>query len=257
MTLYYLFLTFPHLFPKVFFEWLKMFGLKFMYNAAFTSPSIVYHSLYDMRLRSTSKILHNSLPLSSSIDEEKHDVIVCIHGRGGHPSDFQHLIGKLQLYTNHKFLAFHLNNSHTKVSEDALTLKELLDPLMNQIKSIVLIGLSKGGLIAIKFALNCNLVKKIITVSSPLNGTYIANNYPFCSNTRKELAYNSDLTQELREQSKGLEIYSIVPKFDHMIIPTDSSYYPHSTTYFYTGHYSHAGIIYAPEVIDQIKDWIF
>ena len=252
MTLYYLFLTFPHIFPKVFYEWLKMFSLDFLYNAAFTSPSIIYHSLYDMRLRSTSKIRHISLP-----DGEKHNVIVCIHGRGGYPSDFQDLIDKLQPYTNQKFLAFHLDNAHTLVSEDAIALKECLDPLMPQIRSMKLIGLSKGGLIAIKYALDLDRVKRIITVSSPLNGTYMANNYPFCSNTRKELAYNSECSQKLKEQSKHLDIYSIVPKFDHMIIPIESTYYPHSKTYFYKGYYSHAGIIYAPEVINQIKEWIF
>lgn len=246
----YLLLTFPHLIPKIFIQWFKHFFSPFIYNATLTSPSILYHSLYDMRLRSISPPRHNYLP------PNKHDIILCLHGRGGHPSDFQYLIDKLEPETNAKFLAFHIKNSNTLISEDVEAIKLNLKPLMDQIKSITILGLSKGGLTAIKFALDCDLVTKIITISSPLNGTCIANNYPFCANTRKELAYNSESTQRLKEESKHLNIYSIVPKYDHMIIPTESSYYPHSKIYFYNGYYSHAGILYAPQVIDKIKEWI-
>jgi pimeloyl-ACP methyl ester carboxylesterase len=246
-TIYYIFRTFPN----IFLDWLKMFSLDFVQHASLTFPSILYHTIYDQYLRSHSEVRHNSLP------EGIHNVVVCVHGRGGHATDFEYLINQLKSDKYH-FLAFHLkNNSHTSVSDDVKLIKTYLIPLMSRINKIIFIGLSKGGLTSIKYAIEYpEKIEKIITVSSPLNGTYVANNYPFCKNTRKELSYKSKFTEEIRELSKHLPIYSIVPKYDHMIIPTNSAHYPHCKTYFYSGYYSHSGILYSSEVINQIKDWI-
>jgi pimeloyl-ACP methyl ester carboxylesterase len=227
--------------------------LKSIYHGYFTFPSLLYHKFYDASLRMISNIQYGHLPPGI------HDVIVCIHGWRGHPNDFQNLIENLQPHTNYKFLTFYLEDITHSILEDSEIIHEYLKPLMPQINKIILIGLSRGGVVSIKCALSMlqNItLTKIITVSSPLNGTYVANKYPFCKNTRRDLSYKSPLTQEIREASKDLSIYSIVPTFDHMIIPTDSAHYPHCKTYFYTGKYSHSGILYAPEVINQIKEWI-
>lgn len=228
-----------------------MFSLEFVYHSSFTFPSIFYHSLYDKRQRLTSNVNYDQLP------EGSHDVIVFVHGRGGHPADFQILMNELR-DSRYQFLAFYLGDTtHTLASQDAEVLDNYLKPLIPQINKIIFIGLSKGGLISIKCALSYrDKLKNIITASSPLNGTYLATNYPFCKNTRKELSYKSEFTQELRELSKDLPLCSIVPRFDHLIIPASSAYYPHSKTYFYSGYYSHSGILYAPEVISQIRSWI-
>lgn len=228
-----------------------MFSVEFIYHGYLTLPSIFYHSLYDKRLRLTSNICYDYLPPGS------HDVVVCVHGRGGHPADFQNLITKLQP-NKYKFLAFYLGDTtNTLVSQDVEVLRKYIKPLMYQINNLILIGLSKGGLISIKYMiLYREKIEKTITVSSPLNGTYVATNYPFCENTRKELSYKSNLTQEIKELSKELPIYSIVPLYDHLVIPVSSTYYPHCITYFYRGYHSHSGILYAPEVVSQIQEWI-
>lgn len=232
---------------------MKMFILKSIYHGYSTLPSLIYHKFYDAHLRMTSNIRYNHLPPGI------HDVILCIHGWKGHPSDFHNLIEKLQPYTNYKFLTPYLEDNNHSILEDTEVINNYLKPFIPQINNIILIGLSRGGVVALKFNLlyyNTITIEKVITVSSPLNGTYVANNYPFCKNARRDLSYKSLLTQEIRESSKCLPIYSIVPTFDHMIIPTESAYYPHCKTYFYIGKYSHSGILYAPEVINQIKEWV-
>lgn len=121
-------------------------------------------------------------------------------------------------------------------------------------------GLSKGGLTAVQYALTYpQKIEKVITVSSPLNGTQVASYHPFCQVTRNELGYESSFIQELKAKfgnNNKPAIYSIVPRWDHLIIPVESAKFPHSEYYHYQGWYSHVGILYAPEVITIITKWL-
>jgi pimeloyl-ACP methyl ester carboxylesterase len=224
-----------------------MYCFTFFLYVLITLPSLVYHSVYNLYVRLTHNTKYNDLP------KGVHDVIVFIHGRGGHYTNFLPLMYKLQ-NTSYKLLAFDLgNNCHNSIQQDVECIYKQLNPLMDQISNIILVGLSKGGLTAIEYTLTYpNKIKMIITVSSPLNGTYVASYQPFCNMTRKELGYKSPLTEQIKEKSKDLNIFSIVPLFDHLIIPPDSARFPHSECYFYEGYYSHSGIIHAPEVIQAI-----
>lgn len=226
--------------------------LTFLFHLLITLPSIIYHETYDQYLRYVYIKRYDTLPAGI------HDVIVFIHGRGGHYTCFETLIKKLQSEVKFQVLTVDLgNNANTSIVEDVETMYQQLNPLMSQINRMTLIGVSKGGLVAIKYTIEYpEKVDKIITVSAPLSGTKVATYYPFCKVTREELGYMSPLTEELKEKSKELAIFSIVPRFDHLIIPNDSACFSQSRCYFYRGYYSHQGILYAPKVMAAISRWI-
>jgi hypothetical protein len=57
----------------------------------------------------------------------------------------------------------------------------------------------------------------------------------------------------------NLNIYHIVPRFDHMIIPTSSTYYPTTPEehiFRYSGYYSHIGIPHHNDVSNSIISWL-
>lgn len=217
-----------------------------------TLPSIIYHGLYNIYLIWTSMNKYDTLPPGV------HDVIVFVHGRGGHYTNFEPLINSLKaIGTKRQMLAFDLGrNLHTPVQQDVDTLHRQLVPLMDQIESIILVGLSKGGLTATQYGISHpNKIKKVITVSSPLNGTYLANYHPFSPVTKSELGFDSQLCKRIREQSKNLTLFSVVPRFDNVIIPVESAAYPHSKCHYYSGSYSHLGILYDPKIGAIIGKW--
>lgn len=219
-----------------------------------TLPSTLYHSLYNLYMRRFHTHSYITLPDGS------HDVIICIHGRNAHPADFNYFINKIKPHTDYQILSFYLGPTvNSSIYKDVDALYEQVLPLMDKINNIILIGLSKGGLIAVQYAIkHPTKIKKIITVSSPLNGTNMANYILFNDTVKKELSYESEFTQDVMKKSEHLPIYSIVPRFDSLIIPNHSAFFRHSfdKCYFYMGYYSHSGILYAPEVINTIIAWI-
>jgi len=162
--------------------------------------------------------------------------------------------------TGYRFVPISLGNTiSTSINVDVETLHHELERFIDC--DITLIGMSKGGLPVVQYAKSMKFpnIKRAITISSPLRGTRLSNFLSKNYIIRKELEYESETTMNIARQKTLVPIYHIVPRWDHIIIPTKSAYYdntPESNIYHYNGNYGHTGIIYAPEVIDVICKWI-
>jgi hypothetical protein len=65
-------------------------------------------------------------------------------------------------------------------------------------------------------------------ISSPLRGTKVTKLLPYTKYftlTHSELGYKSKITSIIVQVHLKIPIYNIVPKYDHVIVPTKSSYY--------------------------------
>lgn len=224
------------------------------HHALMTSPSLFYHSLLLLYYQYSTRS-----PIYLVIRNKK--VIAFIHGRTGHHSNFLPLISNLapQLldYDMRPLdLGYNFNSS---IDEDVSKVKYALESCYDC--DISLIGLSKGGLTSLRYlsTTNSNQIKKIITISSPLMGTKITKLICSDSITHKELGYESEITKTLANYRYNIPIYHIVPKWDHIIIPTTTALYSNtqpSNIHYYNGHNSHSGIIFSNEISNVIANWI-
>lgn len=189
------------------------------------------------------------------------DMIVFVHGRNGHSSNFNHLIENLKkLGVKKSMISVNLGpTGSTSIKQDSAILHRLLEYFEQK---IILIGLSKGGLIVSDYVAtyNQNTVETVITISSPLNGTLIADYFMLANHiARIELGYKSEFTQELKSRlPSGIKFFHIIPTYDHMIIPTSSASIdgPNHESKTYSGYYGHIDITWAPEIAKYIADWI-
>jgi len=235
------------------FSKLSIFGI-FLWHFILTGPSIIWHGLASLYHR-----IHSVPPVIPTLSNK--DVIVFVHGRGGHHSNFNTLMSNLKRHLSHELIAIDLgHNQYTTIDTDVSVLSAAMKSLENC--RITLIGLSKGGLTAMRYATTMKdpRIRNIITISSPLHGTLATKFLISSCMANKELGYKSELTQEIAANiSDNYNIYHIVPRYDHIIIPTSSTYY--NTTikdriYRYEGYYSHLGISHNSNIAKVIVSWL-
>jgi triacylglycerol esterase/lipase EstA (alpha/beta hydrolase family) len=205
-------------------------------------------------------------------------LIVLVHGRGGRPEDFNPLkknLKKLGVKSYMKSIDLGYNR-HTSVVQDAELLGQKMDELVEYYKpeSVVLVGLSKGGLVCSYYALHNQTLSalpvpltKVITISSPLRGTRVAGLIPNDKSvTKQELSYRSDFVERLSDKARrhqkkplGFKFYHLVPAWDHLIVPTSAGAYPSTPTsqmYRYNGLIGHIGITFSYAVAKQVHAWL-
>ncbi len=199
-------------------------------------------------------------------------VIVFVHGRNSNSEQFKKVIQYLERQSEESNLSnfttlnskkYHLipinlgPTAYTTFIEDADTLTSILQAIT---QPIILIGVSKGGVICMEFASrNDERIKAVVTISSPLKGTlatfpfeYLPESYNVVAN---EFKYRGDVVTKLQNKvEKGYKgsIFHVVPTYDHLIVPSSSSYYestPSSCIYEYKGYDNHCLIQNNDEVL--------
>lgn len=221
-----------------------------------TFPSLIYHRTINLYRRIMAKSL-----IHTELYQKK--IVVFVHGRGGHYTNFNTLIQNLKNkpeLEDYYLTAVDLGyNRHTPLDKDVEKLTEFLTAFKEC--SITLVGMSKGGLTVMKYttSINDSRIIKIITISAPLQGTIVTNLLSPDSISHQELGYNSKIVNEISEIKIDIPIYHIIPRWDHLIIPTKSAQYnntPGTQIYHYNGYYSHIGIIYNKEISNIIGKWL-
>lgn len=196
--------------------------------------------------------------------EKDSDVsVILFHGRNSNQNQYIKIINMLQKF-NVNIYGLTLASGSTKISEDV---NQIFTTFSDKIigKNIIAIGISKGGLAALDFCVtHKDQFKsiKIITIASPLNGTKTTQ-FITCVNTKTELGYKSEYTQNLYEKVKeciGLDnVYHIVPKHDHVIIPYSSCQYMDANDkniYCCTHITNHGTVQFDTNVINKLDEWI-
>ncbi len=247
-----------------------------------TMPSLIIHTLQN-------KYYYYTLEKSDNVPLNNHNVIVFVHGRNGCFTDFKSLIDNINRIgdqlsrielENHGFsekeivvrlpdqLLYVLRSitlgqtGYTSLDSDVESLTKEISGYTNC--SIRLVGLSKGGLIIMRYVTSQNdpRIKQVITISSPLKGTFSALLFPPSSIVAKTLGYQSEIIQQIEKDRKKITvpIYHIVPKWDHLIIPNIAAQYddtPESQIYLDNGNwYGHNGITYNMDVAKSLIKWI-
>lgn len=227
-----------------------------IYNLFMTFPSVMYHGIIKLHRRLTSKAL-----IKDVLEGEK--VVICIHGRGGHYTDLEPLIRNLKELIPEKGYRYRMvdlgNTRNTSIDTDVAVLKRELENYIGC--EITFIGLSKGGLIAMRYITTIMdpRIKRAITISSPLRGTKAANLLSKESITNKELGYNSEITRDIAGTNIHIPVYHVVPSWDYLIIPTESAAYTNTNNeniYHYRGLYSHSGIVHSKDMANAISCWL-
>jgi hypothetical protein len=248
-----------------------------------TAKSLIFHGIKHKYNKYVSKLGISSPDTILSGDYLKdQNIIVFVHGRNGAPTDFEGLInnvyesksinfhdkkcGCIELQNGQKFILRFANlreTGYSSIDEDVSKLSKQLENYVNC--NIILVGASKGGLIASRYAVTQkdSRIKNVITLSSPLKGTRVVDLFfGKHSPVYQALGYYNDIAMEteMLVSESNTQFYHVVPTYDHLIIPSEVSYYentPENCVYRYTGYkYSHAGIVDNPEVAVKLLNWV-
>jgi pimeloyl-ACP methyl ester carboxylesterase len=124
-------------------------------------------------------------------------------------------------------------------------------------RDLILIGHSMGGVVASWYATHYpNQVTDLITIGSPLAGTYAA--YIGFGQAAKEMRPGSKLIKELRnllEKEKKFRIYHIGSENDQLILPSQSAFLKGNPRKEMRG-IGHVSLLYSNKVAEQIYDWL-
>lgn len=253
----------------------------FVKHSLFTLPSIFLHGFLNE---------YNKLTITFTKPTELHNknVMAFVFGTNGYKADFQPLIDNLMYLSkeiseeellendlleeqyviklkNGELWVLRLTDivptGYSSIDEDTDALEGELSIYHNC--NIILVGASKGGLVSMRYASKYNdyRIKKVITISAPLNGTGVVEVLSEHSPLYVNLKYNSDVIQEIEKDRQGMnaEVYHVVPTYDNLIIPVSSARYfdtPKSHIYTYTGTwYGHLGILHNFAVAKSIIKW--
>jgi len=248
-----------------------MFILTALLHFLITTPSMLF---FGSQIVSRMTYEHETLTLTNK------NVVVFVHGRNANPSQFAGVI-KILADKSETFVVngieYYLRaanlgkTAYSSLETDAKSLYDDMRALRDC--NITLVGVSKGGLVAMNYATSYQdpRIKKVITISSPLQGTHITKLWSWTSHVcipkwissvvpqgwltiENDMGYHNPKVLEIMSKAKNLTIplFHVVPTYDHVIIPTSSAFYtftPTKNILFYKGYDNHAMIPYNKEVL--------
>lgn len=117
-----------------------------------------------------------------------------------------------------------LGMNYMDVKNSAQRIEEIIDN--NNLNNVVILGYSKGGVVA-KYALlhnnSKNKIKGVIAVACPFSGSRLVRAVP--QKSFSELRRKSAIIEELQsDKTSNSRIYSIYPVFDNHVWPQGGSY---------------------------------
>lgn len=119
-----------------------------------------------------------------------------------------------------------LGSNLQTIPKSAALVREIIDK--NDLKNVIIIGHSKGGLIGKYLLIHHNSdhrIKNLLAIASPFSGTSLAKFVP--ARSFKEVSPTSPVIQELSERTDvNKKIISIFPSFDNHIWPQGGSNLP-------------------------------
>lgn len=181
-------------------------------------------------------------------------LVIAVHGFYGHYSNFAPILDLAQdvdLY----LWDFHNGKS---IEEDVDLLHEELNKFRDKYDHVVLLGLSRGGVIAIRYVIKYqdSIVDKVITIASPLRGTRTASLIPIDCPSKRDLSVSSVSDHSYEGE---VDIYHIGIEYDMIVLPISTCFLdstPENHRYVYSGVYGHHSVLYAREVFDKISEWV-
>lgn len=128
-------------------------------------------------------------------------------------------------------------------------------------RDLVLIGHSMGGLVSCWYATKIappETVTDVITIGSPLGGTYMA--YIAAGANGKEMRLGSSFVRELQkriEENDKIHFYHIGTKTDQLVVPSSSSWIgQHRERQFVLDDIGHVTLLFSSRVLKKICQWL-
>lgn len=152
--------------------------------------------------------------------------VVVIQGIAGKWGFMRRLVDKISLEGYPIYTVPDLGNNMIPVESGAKIVRSLIEGF--DLKDVVLIGHSKGGLIS-KYLLahlnGDNRIKGAITIATPFGGTKLAHVNPHSS--YKELRRDSELIKSLNDKTEvNDKMVCVIPSFDNHVWPQSSCFLP-------------------------------
>lgn len=141
------------------------------------------------------------------------------------------------------------------IPQTAEFVKEIID--QNNLKNIVIIAHSKGGLVAKYLLVYHNKdkkIKKVIALSTPFGGTHLAKLVPHSSH--RELEPENEMVKQLDLQKEvNNQIISMYPYFDNHVLDKEKSHLEGATNVEVKvpGHHR---LLFDKETVERIKAFI-
>lgn len=204
-------------------------------------------------------------------------VIYCVHGTASCPNVFKQLVSQLTqlLAIYHPQIRYTIRTPQfsdrfigTSILDYSNQLSNEIIKNNDQMKPIIFIGHSRGGLVASELASRQNLnILSIINIATPFKGTSLSS-FPLhfmkiISTSIKQMLTCQNYLEELRSKicNLGIDFQYYVGSKDN-VIPIDAAHPYHQSHHhldnfnLIDGH-DHSSILAAPEVAFSIKNQIF
>lgn len=254
----------------------KISSIKKMMKSAFsilfkfliTSPCMLYHCLilffYSLKYNNKKILCKNNVS-----DE---NLILLIHGNNSGIHEMvplaNHLLENDIIKNNYNviLLKVYYGNffKYSSIDDEMNIIKKFLSS--TKYKNVILIGYSKGGLTCLNTLINMpKLIKKVITINSPVQGTrtadiFLPNLTKKFIDTKNELKENSEKINQLKSIMLNYtdRVFHIVSKNEFMIYPYTNGFYDYSNYFWIENwYYSHIGFTFNKNIIQGIIQFIF
>lgn len=223
-------------------------AVHWMHALTFEIPALMGVALIRL-IPTKEKVLGNGQP------------ILLVHGYMNHGSVWRLPKKRLEAMGFGPVYTINLGHPFQSISVYAEKVKEKGEQIAKETgrKDLILIGHSMGGIVAslyaVKFA-KPQTVTDVVTIGSPLNGTYIA--HIGLGKNAREMEPNSPLLQELKQsmkEHKEIRFHHIGTKSDLLIVPRSSAIIPENN-HFVFDDLGHASLLYSKRVMGQVGKWL-
>ncbi|MEI8328824.1 MAG: alpha/beta hydrolase [Chlamydiia bacterium] len=126
---------------------------------------------------------------------------------------------------------------------------------------LIIIGHSKGGLVGAYYATalsqnNKSMITKVITIGSPLKGTYLAHFGPGTDaiEMKPGSVFLTDLESRIK-QAIRTQFYHIGSEMDIVVPPSSALRGDHPDRELHVNHVGHTGLLFDPMIAKQVTKW--
>lgn len=146
-------------------------------------------------------------------------------------------------------------HSHKHLAKNAMRIRQLIE--QHDIKNVILVAYSKGGLIGKYLMLHCNnddRIKGMVAIATPFSGTSLVKLIPL--DPFQELDNDSRIIHDLqRETAVNRKIISIYPKYDNEVM-SDKGSFLEGAENFQMNVSGHHKVLYDKEVEKKVLECI-
>ena len=182
--------------------------------------------------------------------------IIILPGLGARWGFYKKLGDHISLLGHPVYIVPKLGNNRDNIPASAKKVREIIEE--NNLKNIILVAHSKGGLISKYLLLHEDpdkRVKGVIAIASPFHGSSMGKLIPLPA--IQELTPNSKIIKYLKEHSEvDRKIVSIIPSYDNLVWHPEGSYLEGAMQNINVDVAGHSLVVNNKIVRNHVIEWI-